>query len=415
MNGSTVDSLASAHSSRKPIRRWFQMGIRTTLILTAGCAVVIATFGRRAVEAQRLFETNATLLSLDCQIQFEKDDSLIVRPLRYLLGQDHYLWDKVTSIVSSNSRLTDEDLKNFKTLTDLRILRLSNSPISDRGAEHLIPLSNLEELVLLHTRVSRLDFTARMHNLTSLELSNTQLDDVSGLARNPLLSTLNLPLTGLRGKDLEVISKLENLRALDVSYANMEEEDLRHLQGMGLTKLVLIGVNVSDTAMQYLSSLDELSYLDLSYAPITGQGLSLIAPRPTLTSLLLEDTDIDDSGLEVVGQFVGLQELSLEGLRITDEGLVHLRNLQELKSLDLEGTRIDGTGLRHLKPLQSLETICLYNVPVTDAGLAHLHDLPRLHHVDVWNSRASQAVIDSLRPRRPDMFYSRNPSAVPRP
>ena len=98
----------------------------------------------------------------------------------------------------------------------------------------------------------------------------------------------------------------------------------------------IIGVNfsgpkITDSALEHLKGLTELTFLHLSGTKVTDAGLERLKP---LTKLEL---------------------LDLEGTQITDRGLEHLRHLHGLKSVDLHRTRITDQGLRHLTHLKQLE------------------------------------------------------------
>lgn len=360
------------------------------------CAVCIATVGRRVLEAGRRFEAARLLVANGCQLKFESNHSLMTGALRKMFGQKKFSWDRLVSVVNTTGHFSDDDAKRLAIFVELRDLQLNRAAIGEFTCRAISRLVNLEELNLANSQFDSIDFCRDMRKLTSLDLSHTQVDNLQVLLQHPQLLRLNLSSTQIGEPELKVISQLPHLSSLEIAYARLGDQDLRHLEGTRLTELSLLGVPVTDDGMQWLAGMNELAVLDLSYASITGVGLSRLNARSTLKRLMLEDTDVENEDLKVVSEFIELEELCLEGLRIDDAGLAWLQGLKKLTRLDLEGTQVVGPGLKYLSDLPSLEQLNLYNLPVTDMDLAQLQKLPKACVIELWNSRASQAMIQSL-------------------
>lgn len=116
----------------------------------------------------------------------------------------------------------------------------------------------------------------------------------------------------------------------------------------------------------------ELSWLNLSWASITGDTLSHVTVLPKLEALSLAEPALADDDLAHVRRLVALTSLELDETQITDDGLVHLEGLTKLRRLCLNSTGITDEGLGHLEGLTELRYLDLGNTLVTDAGVAKL-------------------------------------------
>ncbi|KAL8545519.1 hypothetical protein ACS0TY_005609 [Phlomoides rotata] len=143
-----------------------------------------------------------------------------------------------------------------------------------------------------------------------------------------------------------------------------------------LKKLILSYCDgVSDRGIECLSSLDELSDLEVRSLPnITATGLTkLAAGCRRLTELDLKNCDnIDDSGFWAVAHYLrNLQQINLSGCAISDVGLCmvmgNLTRLQDAKLLNLSNVSVNGYEL-------ALRASCtrLKKVKLLSATLKHL-------------------------------------------
>ena len=143
------------------------------------------------------------------------------------------------------------------------------------------------------------------------------------------------------------------------------------------------------------------TWLDLSDAAITDQGLRHLDSCSRLEELSLCGTSITDAALPSIAGLKGLRYLSLAETSITSLGLVPLLALRQLEWLDLGGTRIDDAAMPILGLLDSLKELLLYSTNVTDAGLDVLASLQRLEWLDAAGCLVSPSAARSLERRLP--------------
>ena len=145
-------------------------------------------------------------------------------------------------------------------------------------------------------------------------------------------------------------------RALFVSKPEVSDTQLAKIPNLAFSfGLTLAAVPVTDAGVKSLSSLGNLTTLNLHYTRFTGE---------------------QSCGFE---NLTSLRELRLLGSPVTDKGLLEVAKLKNLRTLDLQKTKVDGPSLEQLSELTRLSTMELDLTdamfpPLRKAGL--LHTLP---------------------------------------
>lgn len=237
------------------------------------------------------------------------------------------LWRGVLKVIDFRAKpqLTDDDLRNVRSFTELEGLNLSNSCVTDEGLVQLRDHPRLWLLVLDGTKVNGEGFEtlATLPRLSILTLEDTQVGDQSlgSLENVPGLRTLNLKNTPITDVALDHVGKLVALRALCLGGTEVSNDGLKRLQG-----------------------LTSLWYLDLSQTQITGDGLQHLAPLTWMQELDLRQTQVSDADLEKLPTLPRLKQLRLDGTKITDAGLAHLKKQPILHVVDAYETAVTAEG-----------------------------------------------------------------------
>ncbi|QDV85625.1 protein kinase domain-containing protein [Planctomycetes bacterium TBK1r] len=120
---------------------------------------------------------------------------------------------------------------------------------------------------------------------------------------------------------------------------------------------------------------DDRSELDLSGTKVTNADLSRLRSLPSLISLSLENTAIDDEGLATIVELQpNLEKLFLSHTKVTNSGLTCLGRLGDLVCLDLAGCKITDAGLVHLHSLEGLKAVGLKSTRVSRSGMERLSE-----------------------------------------
>lgn len=93
----------------------------------------------------------------------------------------------------------------------------------------------------------------------------------------------------------------------------------------------------------------QITWLDLSNAKITDEGLKEISSLSNLTRLRLDKTNITDEAIASLQKLDNLEYLNLYGTAVSDKALPKLTSFKGLKSLYLWQTRVSETGVQSLQ------------------------------------------------------------------
>ena len=142
---------------------------------------------------------------------------------------------KVTSITINGPQIGDAELTEICTLTDMCGLRCENSctGVTDKGIESVSTMSDLVELGLRKTSITKLPPLHRLTKLVDLDLAFTNLE-LANLPSLPALTNLNLRDTRLSDQTLALLPPLPNLISLDIAAIS---PDHTKITGNGLRNL----------------------------------------------------------------------------------------------------------------------------------------------------------------------------------
>ena len=89
--------------------------------------------------------------------------------------------EKITSLSLSDTKITDEGLKEVAKLQQLTLLYLNDTKVTDAGLKEVAKLQKLEDLYLRSTKITDtgLKEVAKLQKLGVLDLTDTQITDAS--------------------------------------------------------------------------------------------------------------------------------------------------------------------------------------------------------------------------------------------
>ena len=195
----------------KPKRRWYQYSLRTLLVLMALVSVAMSWLvarcrrGRQCAAVQAIQHLGGLVL-YDYQVDVGRDPRRRTAAIRlvHALAGDDLLRSAALVDFSGNTRLTDADLQQLKSLPGLRILDLGGTQITDAGLQNLAGLAQLQDLRLDGTRIT-----------------DAGLKHLRGLGR---LERLSLIGTGVTDAGLEQLKGLSRLREIWTNGPNVSEQ-----------------------------------------------------------------------------------------------------------------------------------------------------------------------------------------------
>ena len=349
----------------------------------------------------------------------------------------HVVRDKSGEIVEislARTWATDADIERIAGIKSLRRLDLSLTYISDRGAERLKALGQLEEL-----------------NLFAAEFITDAA--MAFLRGNKQLTRLNLRGTDVTDTSLAYIGELSRLKSLDISFTQITDVGMEHLASLAqLEELNLGGNKISGVGLHVLKLLPKLRSLSFygiqrrnagwCWAPVVtdleldtisllgnleelnvGYGVALGTPRPAdlgpadgeAECRIAGGTRVTDLGVAKLAKLKKLRRLDLSGSAVTSNGVKTLAALPALDRLSLWHAKgIDDSAAPHLEALGTLTSLDLSDTPVTDATLAQLAKLSSLRRLYVSETQVTPEGLAAFRSRHPACVVSWGTRPAPR-
>jgi hypothetical protein len=258
-----------------------------------------------------------------------------------------------------------------------------------------------------------------------------------------------LPNPEITDSDLAQIALFDELTELELVGTEATDAGLEQIARLtGLERLVLWGnVEINDAGIMKLDRLTNLRELDLKFVDSDGTGLLQLGGMSQLESLCLIrgvpemikiPVDVPVS-LKALAQWPRLNKLAICPDQVGEEGVSEIAKLQYLRELELWRWRGDINDhqpkaempdLQNLAPLRSVRKLCLYGTgftdrdiirvaelqnleelildwsrkdDLTDAGLLHLERLSKLRVLEISQTSVTQAGIDELQHRLPNL------------
>lgn len=183
--------------------------------------------------------------------------------------------------------------------------------------------------------------------MKSLDLSKKNIEDLD--FDNNDIEELDLSESTITNVQLEKISHLKNLRILNLSDTSIE--DLSFLENL----TYLEEVDISGTKVIDLSSLCNLSYLRSLKAHDTSiNDLSPLRGLSNLKEIHMERADIED--VTPLGEVSSLEVIDFYG-NSSLQDISAFSNLKNLRKLILKNTSIEPNSLNSLEELEKLQEL----------------------------------------------------------
>lgn len=282
------------------------------------------------------------------------------------------------------------------------------SKLDADGLAHLKKAPQLQRLLLLYTRTNDdgLAHVAELENLVVLDLRGTKIGDegVKKLTNLPNLVDLKIRSTNVTGESMATIAKMNKLRYLALEDAGVGDDNIGELSALkNLVNFNIMRTYVSDEG---LTSFGDQKFQDVRFrdTAISGAGLDhLKSSIESLTFLDLSETLIDNDGISHIAPFTNLEHLLVWNGTMDDDGLEPLTNLKKLKTLDIHGCRsLTSACADHLVQIENLEDLNIAETSFDDEGLAKLADLKSLKSISIGQTGITSDGIAAFKAKHPD-------------
>lgn len=261
-----------------------QFSLATLLLMVPVAAVPCCWFARELALARHQREIVDTIHAKGAStVAYTGDHPSLLVPksvwpwgpewVHSVLGEDYF--HDVFDIFHRGA--DDADLASFKSFARLRMLRLPDSSITDRGLAHLKDLTGLQWIELDGTRVTD-EGLAHLKNLTRVH-------------------TLSLNRTRVTDEGMAHLKNMTHLRDLSLEQTKIGDAGLAQLKPLVyLRRLNLNGTQVTDGGMKHLKALPEIEKLSLDGTRITDAGLDQLKSFILLIDLSTDDTQVTAAG-----------------------------------------------------------------------------------------------------------------------
>jgi hypothetical protein len=179
-----------------------------------------------------------------------------------------------------HTHVEDADLAHLAGLTGLRSISMINAAITDEGLKHLANLDGLRAFNARNAKITDAGLkNMRLHAKTDLRLlwiSQTQISDAGMDEIAPLVELRHLYLSETKVTD-EGIKKLGKLSNLEYFYAKklpLSDDGLATLKAAkNLTYLDLSHTKITDKSLDAIAQMSKIKTVWINESGITGEGL----------------------------------------------------------------------------------------------------------------------------------------------
>jgi len=177
------------------------------------------------------------------------------------------------------------------------------------------------------------------------------------------------------------------------SVSQMTDEKVKALiKFKKIERLSLCGNPITDVALMHLSSLTQLTDLDIKGTSVNGHGFSAFKENSSLIFLTISNTKIDNIGIEIISRkFPHLKCIGAGATQINDNGVMHLQELP-LETISLYDTNVSDKGVMNL-PKFKLERLGLEQTQITGECLKSICSAKKLKKLGLDNTKVDS---DSL-------------------
>ena len=416
-------------------RRWYQISLKTALLLALTFTVGMGWFATRSNRARtnrdrvaNVDDTVAAIEKLGGRVDSSRVDARDSTWLEQLFDDPGNPDDPTVAIKGHAVWLTNLDaLELASELSDLQLLQIEKSNLTDKHLQQIGGMTGLKWLELSDLQVEHL---GALSSIQKLELSNIRIEgpgpehlpglkklteltlgETTGFFEHagdlPSLRAITLNLSGV-DTTLKHLRRLTTLQEVDLSFSDVTNDQLRHLKTMpNLVALTLDYTAISDEGLVHISEMKQLVSLSLSRTKITDRGLAALRELDQLTRLDLSVTDIGDAGVKQLRGLTQLEELNLGVTQITSASLQYVEEMSNLSELGIRKTKVDDAGLKHLVGLINLSELSVGQTNVTDAGLKHLVGLTNLSELWLDQTAVTDAGEAELKEALPNCVIRR--------
>lgn len=234
-----------------------------------------------------------------------------------------YLPDELFSVIVGMPRLCSLALREITT--DSGCLDFGNTS------------GSLNRLDISHSAVERLvGITQAVSSLQFVDISFTgcTTKDILELCEVCQLNSLSLCHTAVDDRACSGLLKQTQLQTLRVGGCQITSSGLRQIEDLKFLEVLHAGaLPLQDSDIRFVAHFQGLRFLELSNTLVTSQIASTVMQLPSLLSLGLGNTTVDDAFIWGIVDHSKLMDIDIRGTKVSKSGIAQLRRMQSLVNL----------------------------------------------------------------------------------
>ncbi|HZL91807.1 MAG TPA: hypothetical protein VFB96_25780 [Pirellulaceae bacterium] len=287
--------------------------------------------------------------------------------------------------------LDDRRLEGIEQMTSLDSLNLRGTDVSDAAVERLADLAALTELDLRYTHVSQAGATRLSQALPNARIRHA-----------PWLSPEHSQAARLlfrHGAQLDILDGPDRGVAVRLTRGNWtgSASELGAIANLAdLTSLQLNDLDLESELMQGVAGLPNARSLTIANCRLREADLAALAASSKLERMVLVDVFVERAVVDKLAAIKNLQSLALVNVRIVPGSLAAVARLPALRELSLMGTRFRGTMMTELADANSLRKLDLIGMPMGDVQIEQVCQLKELESLSIQGTVASDDAVPHL-------------------
>ena len=310
-------------------------------------------------------------------------------------------------------QLYDEDMRPVASFVhqhpEIVGVDISSNYITWKGVKTLLMNNSIKSLYAYGVSLEDLELVElaniikQQNRMESVAVQYKGSEGPKALASVPSLREIHLSPQSSMGGELNddaimALAKKPNLQTLSLGffYKLTHAELTQLVKNPSLTTLSLFFSGIDDEEAEILATSKTLAALYLASNHITSVGAKALAKSTTLKSLDLTFAEIDDEAVSALAANSSFEELDLSECKVSDTAVATFANNTTLKHLILKYNNITDAGVIALAKNKSIEELSLYQNNIGDAGAIALAANSMLRFIELQYNHINKPGLDAL-------------------
>lgn len=184
------------------------------------------------------------------------------------------------------------------------------------------------------------------------------------------------------------VSTVFNITMLDISGQSLTAKGAHHIAGMpNLTSLIVTSNHLKDEGAQLISGMTNLTTLDIGSNILKAAGAQHIARMTNLTNLdIRANILLTATGSQHISNMINLTALNICYTNLKDAGAQHIAGMSNLTELDIGRNNLTATGAQHISRMTNLTTLNIFENWLTNTGAQCISGMTNLTTLNIGHN-----------------------------